>query len=97
MEIFKKMSKQEKKLNAAKHVNCVHRCVPSILKVKLKGCDCEDCDIQCEYHTNGIFCLTFRELSGDAPYAPMFFGVDLEKGKRMRPIIKHVCNEKILK
>ena len=49
IEKYKKMSKSEKKLYAAKHVNCFHRCVPAILKVKLKGCDFEDCDIRCVF------------------------------------------------
>ena len=49
MEMFKKKSKQEKKLYAVKHMKCLHRCVPAILKEKLKGCDCEDCDIECEF------------------------------------------------
>ena len=42
MEMFKKMSKQEKKLYAVKHMKCLHRCVPAILKGIMKGCDCED-------------------------------------------------------
>ena len=35
---YTKMSKSEKKMFSAKHVNCFHRCVPAILKVKMKGC-----------------------------------------------------------
>ena len=50
MEMFKKMSKQERKMFAVKHVSCLHRCVPA----------------------RGIYCLTFRELCGDAPYSPMY-------------------------
>ena len=94
MEKYKKMSKAEKKLYAAKHKECLHRCVPRILKVKLKGCDCEDCDIRCVFRAKGIYCLTFHELCEDAPYSPMYYGSDPEKGKVFRPIIKHVCNEK---
>jgi len=94
MAMFKKMTKQEKKLYASKHKDCWHRCVPAILKEKLKGCECEDCDIQCEFQARGIYCLTFRELCGDAPYSPMYHGSDPDKGKRFRPIIKHVCDEK---
>ena len=94
MEMFKKMSKQEKKLYAVKHMNCLHRCVPHILKEKLKGSDCEDCDIECEFRARRIYCLTFRELCGDAPYSPMYYGDDPEKGKVMRPIVKHVCDDK---
>ena len=97
MENFKKMSKAERKMFSVKHASCFHRCVPSILKVKMKGCACEDCHIDCEYQVRGIFCLTFKELSGDSPYAPMFFGDDPEKGKVFRPIVKHVCDEKTLK
>ena len=37
MEMFKKMSKQERKMFAVKHVNCLHRCVPTILKIKIIG------------------------------------------------------------
>ena len=97
IENFKKMSKAEKNMYAAKHASCFHRCVPSILKVKMKGCACEDCHFRCIFRAKSIFCLTFHELSGDAPYAPMYYGSDPEKGKRMRPIMKHVCNEKTLK
>ena len=94
MEMFKKMSKQEKKLYAVKHMKCLHRCVPAILKEKLKGCDCEDCDIECEFQARGIYCLTLRELCSEYPYSPMYHGSDPDKGKRFRPIIKHVCDEK---
>ena len=62
MEMFKKMRKQEKKLYAVKHIKCLHQCVPAILKEKMKGCDCEDCDIVCVFRASGIYCLTFREL-----------------------------------
>ena len=48
MEMLKKMSKQERKMFAVKHVNCLHRCVPTILKIKMKGCYCEDCHLECE-------------------------------------------------
>ena len=34
MEMFMKMSKQERKMFAVKHMNCLHRCVPTILKQK---------------------------------------------------------------
>ena len=95
MEMFKKMSKQEKKLYAVKHMNCLHRCVPTILKGIMKGCDCEDCDIRCVFRAKGIYCLTFHELCGDAPYSPMYYGNDPEKGKMFRPIIKHVCDEEL--
>ena len=95
MEMFKKMSKKEKKLYAMKHMKCLHRCVPTILKEKLKGSNCEDCYIECEFQAKGIYCLTFKELCGDAPYSPMYYGADPEKGKVFRPIIKHVCDEKI--
>ena len=43
----------------------------------------------------GIYCLTFHELCGDAPYSPMYYGNDPEKGKMFRPIIKHVCDEEL--
>ena len=88
MEMFKKMSKQEKKLYAVKHMKCLHRCVPIILKTIMKGCDCEDCNIRCVFRAKGIYCLTFHELCGDAPYLPMYYGNDPEKGKVFRPIIK---------
>ena len=93
MEMFKKMSKQEKKLYAVKHMNCFHRCVPAILKEKLKGCMCEDCDIECVFDAKGIYCLTLRELCGEYPYSPMYYRSDPEKAKVFRPIIKHVCDE----
>ena len=95
MEMFKKMSKQERKMFAVKHVNCLHRCVPTILKQKMNGCDCEDCGIQCEFRAKGIYCLTFRELCGDAPYSPMYYGDDPKKGKEFRPIVKHVCDDEL--
>ena len=66
MEKYKKMSKVEK-MFAVKHVNCFHQCVPPILKEKMKECQCKDCDIECEYHAKGIFCLTFREHPEDSP------------------------------
>ena len=94
MEMFKKMTKAEKKLFAVKHAKCLHRCVPHILKEKMKGSECEDSDIECEFRSKGIYCLTFREICGDAPYSPMYYGCDPEKGKVMRPIISHVCDKK---
>ena len=94
IEMFKKMSKQEKKLYAVKHMNCLYRCFPTILEEKLNGCDCEDCDIECEFRSKGIYCLTFRELCQDSLYSPMYYGSDPERSKVMRPIIKHVCDEK---
>ena len=69
--------------------------MPAILKQKMKGCDCEDCDIQCKFQARGIYCLTFRELCGDAPYSPMYYGDDPEKGKEFRPIVKHVCGDEL--
>ena len=34
MNMFKKMSKQERKMFAMKHVKCFHRCMPAILEQK---------------------------------------------------------------
>ena len=94
MEMFKKMSKQEK-LYEVKLMKRLHRCVPAILKEKLKGCDCEVCDIECVFQARGIYCLTLRELCSEYPYSPMYHGSDPEKGKVFRPIIKHVCDEEL--
>ena len=61
----------------------------------MNGCDCEDCDIQCEFQARGIYCLTFKELCGDASYSQMNYGDDSKKGKEFRPIVKHVCGDEL--
>ena len=94
MEMFNKMSKQEKELFAVKHMNCLHRFVPAILIEKLKECDCEDCDIECEFRSKDIYYLTFRKLFGEESYSPIHYGSDSEKSKMMTPIINHVSDEK---
>ena len=91
MKMFKKMSKQEKKLFAVKHMISFQRYVPRILKEKLKGPDCENCHIECKFGSKGIYCLTFKELCREALYSPMYYGNDPEKGKVMRPIVNDVC------
>ena len=54
MEMFKKMSKQERRMFGVKHVKCLHRCVPNILRINMKGCDCEDCDIRCVFQKRNL-------------------------------------------
>ena len=90
----KKLSRKEMKLYVKKHEDCVHKCVKVIEKSRIKGCECEDCNLECYYGGHGIFCLTFRELCGDAPFSPMSWGDQSpDEVKVIRPIVKHVCNE----
>ena len=77
-----------------KHEGCFHKCVRIIEKNKMKGCQCEDCYVECYYSGRGVYCLTFREICGDAPFSPMSWGDESpDKIKVQRPIVKHVCKE----
>jgi hypothetical protein len=84
---------------ALEHKDCIHECVPIIKQWQEKCCgsticgECEDCDIECHYQGVGIYCLTFREICGDAPYSPMCWdgGISDDNIKVIRKIIHHKC------
>jgi hypothetical protein len=51
--------------------------------------------IECHYQGVGIYCLTFREICGDAPYSPMCWdgGVSDDNIKVIRKIFHHKCQD----